>query len=118
MKPRRLHSDTIFSMSSWALGSAISGRGVFGKPQIMSRNWVKWNVAVRFRLRQVHPECAPLPEGRFDTDGGVHTLGRFLHNGQTNTGAGIIVGFVQAFEDAEDTVLVLRINADPIVFDA
>src|ERR1051325_5493320 len=36
MKPRRLHSDTIFSMSGTSFGSAI-GRAVFLKGRLVSR---------------------------------------------------------------------------------
>src|SRR5688572_30015249 len=105
MKPRRLHSDTIFSISSVALGSAISGRGVFGKPLAMSRNGLGRNgsrqqkplSSFRSRLWQVHPEGAPLPEGRLDAHRRVHTLGRLLNNGQTNACARIIADFVKSF---------------------
>src|SRR5215204_2072895 len=38
MNPRRLHNDTIFSISSWGLVSAITGRRVFGNGLAMSRN--------------------------------------------------------------------------------
>ena len=51
MNPRRLHSDTIFSMSTFCLGSAIRGT-VFGMRRGMSRERQRGsgNARVRFKL--------------------------------------------------------------------
>src|SRR6266487_4038562 len=54
MNPRRLHSDTIFSMSGFSFGSAIRTRSVRH-----GRSDVKVTAEA-----STHPHCRKTPEGR------------------------------------------------------
>src|ERR1043165_1354344 len=67
------------------------------------------------RLPQLDPEATAFAVSGFYAHGASHALDGFLHDRQSDPGARIASGFGQTFEDAEDSFLVFRGDADAIV---
>src|SRR5579862_1886299 len=65
--------------------------------------------------RELDPEAAPLPGLRLQARSPAHLLGRLPDDREANPRAGVLLDGVEAFEDPENALSVLRGDADPAV---
>src|SRR5437763_1522229 len=68
-----------------------------------------------WRRRELDPESTAGADRRLDAHVPAETLHGAAHDGQPDTGAGIGITAVKAFEDAEDALLIRRRDADAVV---
>src|ERR1700722_10497791 len=66
-------------------------------------------------LRDGEEEGGSLFRFGFDPDSSAITLDHPLANCQANAGAGILLVAMEPFENAKDFLLVLRVDADPVI---
>src|ERR1043166_9361026 len=77
-----------------------------------------WKIGfVASYLLQLNPEFAALAERGLDANFGAHPFGGFADDGETDAGALVFRVGMNPFEQTKDSLLILRGNADPVVFE-